>query len=371
MFVPKCVLDAGVVAYITLPDDDDPSVNAEIFDAEYADDSEFYNASDSASDNEFYNASAYDGDFAHAVDLTSTTPPRVLRTRVRRSPHEVALVTRMAMCGTWRYAIDPLTGRQKSFMLRCMRKDCPNCGALRGLSLEHRCARPDMVVAELPRATATAERRLLGSSNYINVPLANGNDLLFRLWESPQPPPPGYTPVLPHNFPWVELQNTPDGLNISGTLYRAQVATPKAAPAALYVPQIALLDSPEGAEVLAPTTVSDNLVLEATLTTLTLLPKTPQELQIALNQRAEAYGALLSARHITYDVIRVRRIVDMERVDWRAGILDALATLLRRDLLLAKEHALRVAHLLGERLSELSADLLNVLHGPPPLPTTP
>lgn len=284
------------------------------------------------------------GDLLHFADGTRKTFAEFAARRARGEPEEImksytlpvdtrprrftgpAHAEQLAKCGRYVTNINPFTGANEIHRRYCGNKDCPTCGARRGREYAtriHGIIEKDQAILmiTLSDSETTQLVRSLGKENYLRMPQADGaNVVFFKVTDDIASDTISRSiPVITAAIDWTTLQCSPNERIPSGNLGKAKPA-----------------DSSKTIHIVTldyyfPDRDHSAINYQATLAmsdTLSLDPRTPDDLQQAISRRQAAFSKRLSAANIAYETTIIHAVEKLSPIDWMIGIGESFHSLM-------------------------------------------
>jgi len=274
-------------------------------------------------------------------------PPKQPRARRKTgAEHQAALDA----CGHWYTYLDYATGSFRHRQHFCGLKDCPVCGARRGETLRKRVeSADDALTVTLSHSEATLLVRTLGRSNYLRLPREDNDIIIFVPSDDTDPEILSQArPVSETTFDWTEVQNSPNGRIISGSLGKKPEPEPEEPVKTVsFVATTYTFDSEEDRN------KARTQQILAIADTFDLDPLKPSQIQSAIYHREMAFENRLNDAGITYSTTVMYLTEKLSLIDWFIGISESFSSLVALNIITPASYRARFNALSEERRLKL------------------
>lgn len=219
---------------------------------------------------------------------------------------------RLHDCGNWSYYFDPHTGNRLAYPFQCkMFRDCQQCRRQRAYKeyahLHETVVREDPLVAfDISFDEAEMLTRGKGKDQYIRYPQADTEIVIMKQRDTVQEGTLVTSKWLTEQN-WLEIVNTPEGRNKSGTLHMPREK--KEVVKFTFVPMKYFTSD-------APYMTVINAMDEATDQTSDHLPATPEEVKTGLDERIKIATRKLKKLGFVVTMYVKQVKIEHDKIDW-------------------------------------------------------
>lgn len=232
--------------------------------------------------------------------------------------HTMRKQQRLHDCGKWGYYFDPHTGKQTGFTYSCdLFRECPICREKRAnrekkwvVESYHRAKKNFLFVTAKDQQEANKLLRGVNKKQYVRYPQQSGFEYIFLSGELESQLDITYDVVTPdflRELNWMEIVNTPEGRNKSGSMHT---------PVSQKNPEPFQIIEIEQFIPNAPGEIVDRAMQYAIAQTLDLLPEDAREVKEAIDQRVALAIEFLKENGYTVRTYSKKLKVIISRINW-------------------------------------------------------